>query len=251
MCLVCGTVVCSHSYCCQVNVSYPIHFIRRPYAPEQIRDSAFFITQDFLKVLSLQAELDGQSVGACTNHANKCGCGIGLFLRLIVLLFPSIQDLPNYSRYYLLISFSGPGFDDAFAEWENARLWCFPGEPKAVLNLLPISIRWEESQPFSNRIYSPFFLDGCAFSNVILVKLFWYHKLSSSMERLMKVWGEGTHLHCVLTGKWISLCWVLEDIYLEVVNVFILWIQVCKVASALAQSRNRRESDSQHWGCFW
>jgi len=45
MCLVCGTVVCSHSYCCQ-------------------------------------AELDGQSVGACTNHANKCGCGIGLFLRV-------------------------------------------------------------------------------------------------------------------------------------------------------------------------
>ena len=148
-------------------------------------------------------------------------------------------------------SYCRPGFDDAFAEWENARLWCFPGEPKAALNLLPISIRWEESQPFSNRIFSPLFLDSCAFSNVILVKLFWYHKLSSSMERLMKVWGEGTLLHFVLTGKWISLCWFMEDIYLEVANVLILWLQVCKVASALAQSRNRRESDSQHWGCFW
>jgi len=45
MCLVCGTVVCSQSYCCQ-------------------------------------AELDGSSVGACTAHAYTCGAGAGLFLRV-------------------------------------------------------------------------------------------------------------------------------------------------------------------------
>lgn len=45
MCLVCGTVVCSQSYCCQ-------------------------------------AELDGLSVGACTAHSHSCGAGTGLFLRV-------------------------------------------------------------------------------------------------------------------------------------------------------------------------
>ena len=33
--------------------------------------------------LPQQAELDGQSVGACTAHAHRCGAGIGLFLRLV------------------------------------------------------------------------------------------------------------------------------------------------------------------------
>jgi len=45
MCLVCGEVVCSQSYCCQ-------------------------------------GELDGQSVGACTAHAHSCGAGSGVFLRV-------------------------------------------------------------------------------------------------------------------------------------------------------------------------
>jgi len=45
MCLVCGTVVCSQSYCCQT-------------------------------------ELDGVTVGACTAHSHKCGAGSGLFLRV-------------------------------------------------------------------------------------------------------------------------------------------------------------------------
>jgi len=45
MCLVCGEVVCSQSYCCQ-------------------------------------GELDGTAVGACTAHAHACGCGSGLFLRV-------------------------------------------------------------------------------------------------------------------------------------------------------------------------
>lgn len=45
MCLVCGEMLCSQSYCCQT-------------------------------------ELDGALVGACTYHAHYCGAGIGLFLRV-------------------------------------------------------------------------------------------------------------------------------------------------------------------------
>ncbi|XP_014664856.1 PREDICTED: E3 ubiquitin-protein ligase UBR2-like isoform X1 [Priapulus caudatus] len=45
MCLVCGTMLCSQSYCCQT-------------------------------------ELDGVPVGACTAHAACCGAGVGLFLRV-------------------------------------------------------------------------------------------------------------------------------------------------------------------------
>ena len=44
-CLVCGTVVCSQSFCCQT-------------------------------------DLDGQNVGACTAHSHRCGAGTGLFLRV-------------------------------------------------------------------------------------------------------------------------------------------------------------------------
>ena len=45
MCLVCGEVICSQSYCCQTT-------------------------------------LDGENVGACTAHANECGAGNGIFLRV-------------------------------------------------------------------------------------------------------------------------------------------------------------------------
>uniref|UniRef100_T1JGA7 E3 ubiquitin-protein ligase n=1 Tax=Strigamia maritima TaxID=126957 RepID=T1JGA7_STRMM len=45
MCLVCGEMLCSQSYCCQT-------------------------------------ELDGQLVGACTYHAHFCGAGVGAFLRV-------------------------------------------------------------------------------------------------------------------------------------------------------------------------
>ncbi|KAG7206391.1 hypothetical protein KM043_003754 [Ampulex compressa] len=45
MCLVCGAMICSQSYCCQ-------------------------------------AELNKIVVGACTYHASKCGTGVGLFLRV-------------------------------------------------------------------------------------------------------------------------------------------------------------------------
>jgi len=44
MCLVCGEVVCSQSYCCQTDV-------------------------------------EGVMVGAATLHANVCGAGTGIFLR--------------------------------------------------------------------------------------------------------------------------------------------------------------------------
>ncbi|XP_053731591.1 E3 ubiquitin-protein ligase UBR2 [Synchiropus splendidus] len=45
LCLVCGAMLCSQSYCCQT-------------------------------------EVDGEDVGACTAHALTCGAGLGLFLRV-------------------------------------------------------------------------------------------------------------------------------------------------------------------------
>uniref|UniRef100_A0A8B9JMI0 E3 ubiquitin-protein ligase n=1 Tax=Astyanax mexicanus TaxID=7994 RepID=A0A8B9JMI0_ASTMX len=45
LCLVCGTMLCSQSYCCQT-------------------------------------ELEGEDVGACTAHTFACGAGVGLFLRV-------------------------------------------------------------------------------------------------------------------------------------------------------------------------
>ncbi|XP_011482545.1 E3 ubiquitin-protein ligase UBR2 isoform X1 [Oryzias latipes] len=45
LCLVCGAMLCSQSYCCQV-------------------------------------EVDGEDVGACTAHTFTCGAGVGLFLRV-------------------------------------------------------------------------------------------------------------------------------------------------------------------------
>ncbi|KAM9847822.1 E3 ubiquitin-protein ligase UBR2 [Aulostomus maculatus] len=45
LCLVCGAMLCSQSYCCQTDV-------------------------------------DGEDVGACTAHAFTCGAGLGLFLRV-------------------------------------------------------------------------------------------------------------------------------------------------------------------------
>lgn len=45
LCLVCGTLLCSQSYCCQT-------------------------------------ELDGDDVGACTAHTYTCGSGVGIFLRV-------------------------------------------------------------------------------------------------------------------------------------------------------------------------
>ncbi|XP_066172213.1 E3 ubiquitin-protein ligase UBR2 isoform X3 [Sylvia atricapilla] len=45
LCLVCGTMLCSQSYCCQT-------------------------------------ELEGEDVGACTAHTYTCGSGVGIFLRV-------------------------------------------------------------------------------------------------------------------------------------------------------------------------
>jgi len=45
MCLICGTILCGHSYCCQ-------------------------------------PELGKMNVGACTHHAHDCGAEVGIFLRI-------------------------------------------------------------------------------------------------------------------------------------------------------------------------
>lgn len=46
LCLVCGAMLCSQSYCCQT-------------------------------------EVEGEDVGACTAHTFTCGAGVGIFLRLV------------------------------------------------------------------------------------------------------------------------------------------------------------------------
>lgn len=45
LCLICGITLCSNTYCCQY-------------------------------------EIEGTTVGACTNHAHECGAGVGIFLRI-------------------------------------------------------------------------------------------------------------------------------------------------------------------------
>ena len=50
LCLVCGDTLCSQSYCCQT-------------------------------------ELKGHIVGAVTAHTQKCGAGIGMFLRLVTEMY--------------------------------------------------------------------------------------------------------------------------------------------------------------------
>lgn len=56
LCLVCGSLLCSQSYCCQT-------------------------------------EVDGEDVGACTAHTFTCGAGLGLFLRY--RLTCTTQSLPH------------------------------------------------------------------------------------------------------------------------------------------------------------
>lgn len=62
MCLVCGEMLCSQSYCCQT-------------------------------------ELEGGMVGACTNHTHRCGAGVGVFLRIrdckILLLAGRSKGTPS------------------------------------------------------------------------------------------------------------------------------------------------------------
>ncbi|XP_047516018.1 E3 ubiquitin-protein ligase UBR1 isoform X1 [Pieris napi] len=66
MCLVCGQILCSQSYCCQIEISKP----------------------------GSRAGTSGELVGAVVAHAQRCGGGAGLFLRvreceLLLLAAPS------------------------------------------------------------------------------------------------------------------------------------------------------------------
>uniref|UniRef100_A0A8C6SAN5 E3 ubiquitin-protein ligase n=1 Tax=Neogobius melanostomus TaxID=47308 RepID=A0A8C6SAN5_9GOBI len=61
LCLVCGTLLCSQSYCCQT-------------------------------------ELDGDDLGACTYHALTCGAGAGLFLRVRECCFYPPPYLDDYGE---------------------------------------------------------------------------------------------------------------------------------------------------------
>ncbi|PIK60202.1 putative E3 ubiquitin-protein ligase UBR2-like [Apostichopus japonicus] len=67
LCLICGTVVCSQSYCCQV-------------------------------------EIDGETLGACSAHAIKCNEGTGIFLRVRecqLLLIASKNNSCSYIPPYV------------------------------------------------------------------------------------------------------------------------------------------------------
>lgn len=76
MCLVCGDILCSMTYCCQK------------------------------EMLSSQTNQTSQTVGACTYHAHECGAGVGIFLRIrdceIVLLGlskGSLMSAPYLDEY--------------------------------------------------------------------------------------------------------------------------------------------------------
>ena len=59
LCLICGDMICSQSYCCQ-------------------------------------AEVNGNIVGAATSHAHHCGSGIGMFLRFHhIPSLPSFHHIPS------------------------------------------------------------------------------------------------------------------------------------------------------------
>jgi len=63
MCLVCGKILCSQSYCCQT-------------------------------------ELDGVTVGAATEHAYKCGAGAGIFLRYSATLLLYLNHLCHAGVFF-------------------------------------------------------------------------------------------------------------------------------------------------------
>lgn len=67
LCLICGEMLCSQSYCCQT-------------------------------------EVEGDKVGACAAHALKCGAGVGVFLRVRecqILLMTNKNKGCFYSPPYL------------------------------------------------------------------------------------------------------------------------------------------------------
>lgn len=67
LCLICGEMLCSQSYCCQTEVS-------------------------------------GDKVGACAAHAQLCGAGVGIFLRVRecqILLMASRTKGSFYPAPYL------------------------------------------------------------------------------------------------------------------------------------------------------
>lgn len=68
LCLICGEMLCSQSYCCQTEVE------------------------------------GGDKVGACAAHAQKCGAGVGVFLRVRecqILLMANKNKGCFYSPPYL------------------------------------------------------------------------------------------------------------------------------------------------------
>ena len=89
MCLVCGAVVCSQSYCCQTSVD------------------------------------DGAStVGACTSHADRCGAGTGLFLRVRECKLVLLAGRGSKGCFY-----APPYVDQGrYLQWKLDRLRYFMGE---------------------------------------------------------------------------------------------------------------------------
>lgn len=69
LCLICGTVLCSQSYCCQRNLNDPT-------GNSQQNNSSGGIN---IAASSLNSQ---QLVGSCTYHAYECSAGVGVFLRI-------------------------------------------------------------------------------------------------------------------------------------------------------------------------
>ncbi|KAI1301491.1 E3 ubiquitin-protein ligase UBR2 [Halotydeus destructor] len=113
MCLVCGTMLCSQSYCCQT-------------------------------------ELDGTMVGACTYHTHICGAGIGIFLRIrdckILLLagkskgcYMSPPYIDEYGETDQGLVRGNPLHLCEASYKELHRLWLRHGIPEQIAHALELS----------------------------------------------------------------------------------------------------------------
>ena len=130
-----------------------------------------------------------------------------------------------------------------FAEFGSARLWCFLGEPKAVLNLLPILTRLPTKQDLLFLLMP--------FSCIWHLRLWWRGGAMSWRTNIFRAFVNNTIYQYGETdeglrrGNPLSLCadrWAGRFCFVSLTNCS----QVCKVASAVAEPRNCRESYSQH-----
>lgn len=118
LCLICGEMLCSQSYCCQT-------------------------------------EVEGDKVGACAAHAQKCGAGVGVFLRVRecqILLMTNKNKGCFYSPPYL----------DAYGETDQG-------------------LRWD------HHLVTPSIVKSVRFLTFILAKFKICSKLQNLLQKLFKI----------------------------------------------------------------